>query len=180
VGGVHAAAPGPSAARGPAYGRRLGDPTPIIAYIFRDLVAERMAVGMESNRNRGRAALANSRARRAAFLFLLAGSPVSAQDGAKGKAAFARCSVCHSFNGAGGKLGPDLTAVVGRTSGSVPGYAYSPAMKAAKIKWTPDALQAFLAGPQKMVRGTKMAFPGMADAQQRAAIVAYLKTGSAK
>jgi len=84
-----------------------------------------------------------------------------------------RCSVCHSLQPAPGKMGPPLAGVVGRKAGTAPGYAYSTAMKASNITWTPDQLDAFVKAPGKTVPGTKMLL-GAPDAEQRAAVIQYL------
>jgi cytochrome c len=84
-----------------------------------------------------------------------------------------RCSVCHSVQPAPGKMGPPLAGVVGRKAGATAGYAYSSAMKAANITWTPETLDAFIKAPGKTVPGTKMLL-GAPDAEQRAAVIQYL------
>jgi cytochrome c len=73
-------------------------------------------------------------------------------------------------------MGPDLKTVVGRKAGSLPGYSYSPAMKGEKISWTPENLETFLTKPQDFVKGTKMFFPGLPNAADRADVIAYLKS----
>ena len=84
-----------------------------------------------------------------------------------------RCTVCHSLQPAPGKMGPPLAGVVGRKAGSAPGFAYSTALKASAITWTPDQLDAFIKAPSKAVPGTKMLL-GAPDAEQRAAVIQYL------
>ena len=84
-----------------------------------------------------------------------------------------RCSVCHSLRPAPGKMGPPLAGVAGRKAATVPGFAYSAAMKASGITWTPDELDAFIKAPGKKVPGTKMLL-GAPDAEQRAAVIQYL------
>jgi cytochrome c len=84
-----------------------------------------------------------------------------------------RCSVCHSVQPTQGKMGPPLAGVVGRKAGTATGYAYSSAMKAANITWTPETLDAFIKAPGKTVPGTKMLL-GAPDAEQRAAVIQYL------
>jgi len=85
------------------------------------------------------------------------------------------CAVCHSFaRGEPNKIGPNLFGVVGKMSGSAPGYMYSPAMMNAKLTWDNANLNTFLAGPQKKVPGTKMGFPGFSDPSEQADVIAYL------
>ena len=88
-----------------------------------------------------------------------------AQDAASGKQAFAQYG-----------LGPSLQGIVGRKSGVFPGFRYSPALKNAGIAWDDKNLDAFLSDSQKLVPGNVMPFSGVADAKQRADLIAYLKT----
>jgi cytochrome c len=86
-----------------------------------------------------------------------------------------RCAVCHSVvAGKAGTVGPNLKGVVGRKAGTTT-FAYSPAMRRANIKWTPQNLDKYLSGPTRMVPGTKMAI-AVPDAAQRAEILRYLAT----
>jgi cytochrome c len=85
-----------------------------------------------------------------------------------------RCGACHALDPAPGKLGPPLRGVVGRKAGTAAGYAYSDAMRKAALVWTPATLDRFLEAPNQAVPGTKMMI-SLADAQQRAAVAAYLK-----
>jgi cytochrome c len=98
-----------------------------------------------------------------------------AQDARSQSAAFGACAACHSVDGSNG-TGPSLKGVVGRTSGTVPGYRYSRAMKSAAITWDEASLDRYLANPQEVVPGNIMPFSGVADAPVRAEIIAYLKT----
>ncbi|HVB17177.1 MAG TPA: c-type cytochrome [Stellaceae bacterium] len=86
------------------------------------------------------------------------------------------CVVCHSTEPGIQKLGPSLAGVVGRKSASLPDYPYSPAMTRAGLVWTKPVLEKYLAKPQAMVPGTKMTFPGLKSAKERAALVGYLAT----
>jgi cytochrome c len=95
----------------------------------------------------------------------------------RGKADIKVCSACHSFDKGGPNMvGPDLWGVVGRPRASVPGFDYSPAMKAKGGTWTFDELNQFLAKPQSYIPGTKMTFGGFDRAAQRADVIAYLRT----
>jgi cytochrome c len=105
----------------------------------------------------------------------LAGTTAHAQDAAAGKTAFAQCAACHSIDGSNG-AGPSLQGVVGRKAGSFPGFRYSRAMKAVAYSWDASSLDAYIANPQTAVPGNVMPFSGVADAKQRADLIAYLTT----
>jgi len=113
-------------------------------------------------------------------LFLLAAvvsaNSATAQTPTNPAALFAPCKVCHSV-AKGGKngLGPALNGAVGRKAGSVPGFNYSPAMKAWGKTWTPALLDAYLADPRKIVPGNRMIYPGLKDPAKRAALIAWIR-----
>lgn len=95
-------------------------------------------------------------------------------DAAKGKTVFTRCLICHTVEPGVNRLGPSLSGVVGRPAASVTGFSYSPAMKAAKLKWTAENLEQYIANPRAMIPGTKMVFVGIPNATDRANLIAYL------
>lgn len=97
-------------------------------------------------------------------------------DASKGKTAFTVCATCHAVDPGANRIGPTLHQVVGRKAGTVPGYNYSAANKNSGITWTKEKLFQYLEKPQRVVPGTKMTYPGMADPQQRADLIAYLAT----
>jgi cytochrome c len=99
-------------------------------------------------------------------------------DPAHGKEIFNRCMVCHSIDAGVNHIGPSLHGVVGRHSGSIPNFSYSAANKKSGIVWTEQKIYDYLKNPQMMVPGTKMTFPGLPRPQDRADVVAYLKTNS--
>jgi cytochrome c len=92
-------------------------------------------------------------------------------DPARGKTLYAACGGCHSLDE--NDVGPMHRGVVGRKAGSAPGYAYSPALKASGIVWTPANLDRWLSGPQAMVPGARMFF-SVSNSQSRSDIIAYL------
>jgi cytochrome c len=102
----------------------------------------------------------------------------AAGDPKRGSELFAdNCGDCHSVKEGGiNRKGPNLFGVVGRKSGSVPGFDYSDANKAKDWIWTPERLEPYLAAPKAVVPGTIMKFKGDPDPQERADIIAFLMT----
>lgn len=96
-------------------------------------------------------------------------------DVAKGKKVFYRCISCHAVNEGVNKVGPSLYGVVGREAGTVEKYNYSDANANSGLTWSEEVLFAYLEAPQKFLPGTKMIFPGLPKAQERADVIAYLK-----
>mgnify|MGYP002784464335 CR=1 FL=1 len=99
-------------------------------------------------------------------------------DATRGAAQLPKCKACHTFD-QGGKnmIGPNLWGTFNGKIMHVDGFTYSSAFQAkAGLVWTEENLDAFLANPKAFVPGTKMAFPGIKDAQARADLVAHLKT----
>lgn len=118
----------------------------------------------------------------AALLLAPAGIPgfvgaARAANAAAGQQVFrSQCAICHSDKAGVNKIGPSLFGVVGRHTGSEPGYDYSVANKNANLVWTPAVLDAYIEHPQKVVPGTKMPYGGLPNATKRANLVAFLKT----
>jgi cytochrome c len=102
-------------------------------------------------------------------------------DAAAGAKVFAQCSACHAVGaGAQNTIGPPLNGVVGRAAGTFPGFRYSSAMRKSGLTWNEDTLAQYLRGPDKLVPGTKMVFPGIAADQDLANLIAYLKQQTAE
>jgi len=101
--------------------------------------------------------------------------PSGAVDAAAGGMAFIQCADCHSTTNSAG-TGPGLRGVVGRHAGAAADFHYSAAMAKSTLTWDAKSLDAFLADPKAAVPGTSMDFPGIADASERADLVAYLAT----
>jgi len=97
---------------------------------------------------------------------------------AAGKLVFAQCRTCHVTDAGVNKTGPSLNGIIGRKSGSVPGFAYSPANAASGVTWTKEKLFQYLEKPQRVIPKTKMIFAGLPDAQKRADVIAYLENPS--
>eukprot|EP00996_Jenningsia_fusiforme_P006154 NODE_7361_length_482_cov_1778.863741_g6919_i0.p1 GENE.NODE_7361_length_482_cov_1778.863741_g6919_i0~~NODE_7361_length_482_cov_1778.863741_g6919_i0.p1 ORF type:complete len:118 (+),score=18.29 NODE_7361_length_482_cov_1778.863741_g6919_i0:28-381(+) len=98
-------------------------------------------------------------------------------DAERGKKLFdARASQCHNIQEGANSTGPTLHGIVGRTSGTVPGFAYSNANKNSGVTWDEETLIKYLENPKKFMPGTKMAFAGIKSKKDRVDIVAYMKT----
>ncbi len=96
-------------------------------------------------------------------------------DPARGKKLFGQCAACHLVDETGRhKYGPNLLGMVGSDIASISGYRYSKAMAAREGAWTPEELDAYLADPRGMVKGTKMVFTGLKNAQDRADVIAFI------
>ena len=97
-------------------------------------------------------------------------------DRSKGRKVFrTHCRNCHSARPEKyGTFGPNLYRVVGRMAGNGPQHDYSEALLAADFEWTAARLEAYLTDPDAYLPGTEMTFPGLASAQDRADVIAYL------
>ena len=99
-----------------------------------------------------------------------------AQDVTAGEKIFNLCRACHEIgDGAKNEVGPVLNGVVGRESGSYPGYNYSDANKNSGIIWDVATLKEYLKSPRTKVPGTKMIFSGLPKDEDIDNVIAYLK-----
>lgn len=105
---------------------------------------------------------------------ICSGSAFADGDAVRGKQLFNRCAACHSIDGQN-KAGPALNGVFGRRAGAVEGYRYSAAVANSNIVWTDETLDAYLSGPARMLRGTRMT-ASVVRPDDRADIITYLKT----
>jgi cytochrome c len=105
------------------------------------------------------------------------GPHAQAADPAAGKAVFSSvCSICHSVQAGKNGIGPSLFDVVGRKTGSVPGFHYSPANQNANLTWDTATLDKYLQSPRTVIPGTIMTYAGLKDDTKRADLIAYLAT----
>ena len=106
---------------------------------------------------------------------------------AKGKKVYKKnCRACHIVGGKGGKVGPELDTLMGRTAGALEGYKkFSKALVAAgkdgvewsdgPLVWTDETFAIFLKNPKKAIKGTKMA-KKLKKEKDIADFLAYLKS----
>ena len=114
-------------------------------------------------------------AQKAALLAALP-APYNAADLDNGRRVFARCRSCHTITEGGPNMtGPNLYGVFGRQVGAHPDYNYSTAAKQADFVWDGPRLDDWLENPRTFLKGTKMSFAGIPDAQDRRDVIAFLK-----
>ena len=106
---------------------------------------------------------------------------LSKTDADTGKRRAAICSTCHSFGkGEASKpTGPNLWGVVGRVHAADKDFDYSEVNRelgAKGVKWTYEEIFDFIKDPKGHMPGTKMTFAGMTDPEDRAAVIAYLRS----
>jgi cytochrome c2 len=99
-----------------------------------------------------------------------------AADAGHGKQVFEQCAACHGAQGQGSDAAPSLIGVIGRKAGSLEEFRYSPAMKRSAIVWDQAMLKGFVMNPQGTVKGTRMPFDGLRDAQDAEDVAAYVAT----
>lgn len=109
------------------------------------------------------------------------GPLIAAADPKAGEAVFKKCVTCHTGeNGGANKTGPNLWGIVNRPVASHAGYSYSAGMKefsqGGSVVWDYDHLSGFLTAPKAYVKGTAMTFGGLKKIEDRAALLAYLRT----
>jgi cytochrome c len=107
-------------------------------------------------------------------LFLMAAARADG-DAARGEARFQDCAACHKLEAGSNDVGPSLHGIFERKAAALTDFRYSPAMKRSGISWTPETLDKFIADPQAMVSANRMPYAGMANPNDRADLIAYLK-----
>jgi cytochrome c len=95
-------------------------------------------------------------------------------DKVKGEKIFKNlCAVCHNFASHG--TGPNLKGVHGSAKASKEGFAYSGALSGIGGKWTDGHMDKWIKSPADYAPGNAMAFAGVANAKDRADVIAYVK-----
>lgn len=98
---------------------------------------------------------------------------------ARGERAYQQCYSCHALEpGRNDLSGPTLHLIVGRAVAAEPGFDYSPALRrfaARESRWTEELLDRYAADPEALVPGTSMIYHGLRDADERKALIAFLR-----
>ncbi len=98
-------------------------------------------------------------------------------DIARGQKLSKACAACHSFDKNGpNKVGPGLWGVVDAPKAGNSSYNYSKAFKALSGTWSYADLNKFLWKPRAYTPGTKMGYAGLKKPEDRAALIAWLRT----
>jgi cytochrome c len=107
----------------------------------------------------------------------LTGPALAEGDAAAGEKVFNKCKACHTVEEGKNRVGPSLFNIVGRQPATVEGFRYSKAMEefAAGHVWDEETLSVYLEAPKDVVNGTKMAFVGLKNPEDRDDVIAYLK-----
>ncbi len=108
---------------------------------------------------------------------------LASADLAAGEDIFKRCASCHTWEkGGANKVGPNLWDIVGAPIGShVPEFKYSSALVeygADGKTWTFEELNGFFWKPKTHIKGTAMGFAGLKDVEDRANVIAWLRSHS--
>ena len=110
---------------------------------------------------------------------LISGDALADGDVVKGEQVFKKCMACHTVAATTNKVGPHLVGVVGRKVATVEGYSYSDGMKefaSTGAVWDEATLGTYLENPKALVSKTKMAFAGIKKEDERANLIAFLKS----
>ena len=117
-------------------------------------------------------------------LLTATGAALADGDAAKGEKVFKKCKACHQIGeNAKNKVGPVLNGVIGRKIATVEDFKYSKAfLEKAEAEpdfvWTEEAIDEYLTKPKDFIKKNKMAFAGLKKEDDRANVIAYLKTFS--
>ncbi|WP_367120161.1 c-type cytochrome, partial [Phenylobacterium sp.] len=105
--------------------------------------------------------------------------PYRSADLERGERLYAMCRSCHTYVPGGANLtGPNLWGTFDAKAGLVAGYNYSEALKTSGLVWDAATMDKWIENPRGLVEGTKMAYVGMKSAEDRAALVAWLKVNT--
>lgn len=98
----------------------------------------------------------------------------------RGRLLYIQCRACHELKAdQPHKVGPNLHGIMNRKAATAEDFAYSPAFKGASLTWDRATLDRWIEKPSAVVAGNAMAFAGVANPKDRAALIAYIESESA-
>lgn len=106
------------------------------------------------------------------------GAPAFGADIEAGRMVFRQqCTICHTAedNDQGGAQGPALSNIYGKPAASSTSFAYTQALRDAKLMWDAATLNKFLESPTAVAPGSAMVV-AVSDANDRDNLVAYLQS----
>jgi cytochrome c len=106
-------------------------------------------------------------------------SAFAAEPNEHGKALYEQCVACHSLEPDMNGIGPTLNGVFGRRAGTLSNFRYSPALRRSAIVWDAKTLDEFVQNPQQSVPANRMPYSGMKAAEDRTALIDYLRAATA-
>lgn len=96
---------------------------------------------------------------------------------ARGAKLYKRCKSCHTLEENGKhRVGPNMWDLYGSTAGTKEGFAYSKAMKASGLVWNDETLNGYIENPRRFMPGNRMSYAGLRKPEDRAAVLAYIKS----
>jgi len=105
--------------------------------------------------------------------------PAASGEMTRGAQLFRACAACHSLQPDKNMTGPSLAGIWERKAGSVKSFdRYSAALQHSGVVWNEKSLDAWLKSPAHFIPGNYMTFDGIANAAQRADLIAFLKQAS--
>lgn len=108
-----------------------------------------------------------------------AGADAAAAELKRGRLLYIQCRACHELKaGEPHKVGPNLHGIMNRKVAGAQGFAYSAALKGATLVWDRATFDKWLEKPSAVVPGNSMAFAGIANPKDRAALIAYIEAES--
>ena len=90
------------------------------------------------------------------------------------------CSSCHSIQADSNAVGPSLRDIVGRTAGSISGFAYSSELSKRDFDWNETVLLEYLTSPtqagggDQLLHSVHMHFEGLSS-REAEDLIAFLK-----
>lgn len=94
-----------------------------------------------------------------------------------GETLFFQCIACHTTGRNEPHMqGPNLQDIFGSPAGQKAGFPYSEALASSDVVWNENTMDEWIQKPSEFIPGNMMAYIGMPNADDRTALIAYLKS----